>query len=44
MGEAARGDRSVPVLHEEVSENISNRLDNSARNVKSEKWAIDQRG
>lgn len=37
------------MLHEEVSENISNRTDNNTRNAKSEKWAkatwhIDQRG
>lgn len=49
VGAAVRGDRLVPVLHEEVSENISNRTDNNTRNVKSEKWAkaalhIDQRG
>lgn len=48
-GAAVRGDRLVPVLHEEVSENISNRKDNNTRNVKSEKWAkatwyFDQRG
>lgn len=49
VGAAARGDRLVPVLHEEVSENISSRKDNNTRNVKSEKWAkatwyVDQRG
>lgn len=49
MGAAVRGDRLVPVLHEEVSENISNQTHNNTRNVKSEKWAkatwhVDQRG
>lgn len=49
MGAAVRGDRLVPVLHEEVSENISNQTYNNTRNVKSEKWAkatwhVDQRG
>lgn len=48
MGAAVRGDRLVLVLHEEVSENISSRLDNNYRNVKREKWGkatwhIDQR-
>lgn len=49
VGAAVRGDRLVPVLHEEVSENISNRTHNNTRNVKSEKrakatWHTDQRG
>ena len=34
-GAAVRGDRWVPVLHEEVSENI--RTHNNTRNVESEK-------
>lgn len=49
VGAAVKGDRLVPVLHEEVSENISNRTHNNTRNVKSEKWTeaawhIDKRG
>lgn len=49
VGAAARGDRLVSVLHEEVSESISNRTNNITRNDKSEKWAmatwhVDQRG
>lgn len=51
VGAAARGDRlvCVCVLHEEVSENISNRMNKITRNDKSEKWAkatrhVDQRG
>ncbi len=49
VGAAVRGDRLVPVLHEEVSENISNWTDKNTGNVKSEKWAkatwrVDQSG
>lgn len=49
VGAAVRGDRLVPVLHEELSENISIWTDNNTRNIKREKWAkatwhIDQRG
>lgn len=40
MGAAVRGDRLVLVLHEEVSENISNRTNNNTWNVKSEKGSI----
>lgn len=38
VGAAARGDRLVPVLHEELSKNISNRTDSNTGNVKSKKW------
>ncbi len=49
VGAAVRGDRLMPVLHEEVSENISNRTTKNTKNAESEKWAkatwyIDQRG
>lgn len=49
VGAAARGDRLVPVLHEKVSENISNRTNNNTGNIRSERWAeatwhVDQRG
>lgn len=40
MGAAVRGDRLVLVLHEEVSENISNRTNNNTWNVKSKKGSI----
>lgn len=36
VGAAARGDRSAPVLHAEVSENISEHTNNSERNIKRE--------
>lgn len=39
VGATVRGDRLVPVLHEDVSENISDRTVNNTRNGKSEKWA-----
>lgn len=39
VGAALRGDMSAPVLHEEVSENISNRTNNNTGNIKSERWA-----
>lgn len=39
VGAAARGDRPVPALHEEASENIRNRNSDNSRNVKSEMWA-----
>lgn len=49
VGAAARGDRLVVVLHEKVSQNISDRMNNNTRNTRSERWAratrrIGQRG